>query len=94
MKSCIAFIITLATCFSPVFAETTVELIQQRAEAGDATAQTLMGLMTYYGYQVPRDANISESWFQQAADQGDSYASERVVMAQKNVLIQVHRLIL
>jgi hypothetical protein len=49
MKSCIAFIITLATCFSPVFAETTVELIQQRAEAGDATAQTLMGLMIFYG---------------------------------------------
>jgi hypothetical protein len=34
-----ALIITLAICFSPVFAETTVEMIQQRAEAGDATAQ-------------------------------------------------------
>jgi len=83
MKSCIAFIITLATCFSPVFAETTVELIQQRAEAGDATAQTLMGLMTFYGYQVSRDADMSESWFQQAADQGDAFASGRIAMVKK-----------
>jgi TPR repeat protein len=78
MKSCIAFIITLATCFSPVFAETTVELIQQRAEAGDATAQTLMGLMSFYGYQVPRDTTAAKDWYQRAADQGDSFADIRL----------------
>jgi hypothetical protein len=78
MKSYITLIITLAICFSPVFAETTVELVRQRAEDGDATAQTLMGLMAFYGYQVPRDTNEAEVWFQRAADQGDTYAGSRI----------------
>ena len=83
MKSCIAFIITLATCFPPVFAETTVELIQQRAADGDATAQTLMGLMAFYGYQVSRDTTAANDWYQRAADQGDSFAAIRLQPASR-----------
>jgi len=63
--------------FSAVFAETTLELIKSRAESGDATAQTLMGLMTYYGYQSPRDTKAAEEWYQRAADQGDVFAASR-----------------
>lgn len=79
-------IVNLAAVFvfssSIGFAETTLEILQQRAVNGDATAQTLMGLMTYYGYQVPRDTNEAEVWFQRAADQGDTYAGSRIT---KNV---------
>lgn len=70
-------------CSSVAFAETTVDLIYQRAESGDATAQTLMGMMTYYGYKFPRDTAVSDEWYQAAADAGDSFAKERVAMSQR-----------
>ncbi|MFA6173272.1 MAG: hypothetical protein WC701_06250 [Kiritimatiellales bacterium] len=73
-------------CSSAVFAETTVELIKERAENGDATAQTLLGLITYYGYQVPRDTAKAEVWFQRAADQGDTYAGSRITKNVRTIL--------
>ena len=75
--------VVLCFCSSLVFAETTLDMIQQRAEAGDATAQTLMGMMTFYGCQVPRDREASQKWYQRAADQGDSFAADRIFIAKK-----------
>ncbi len=74
----IQLIAILALCSYRVSAETTVEMIKQRAESGDAVAQSLMGLMYTYGYKVPRDSNLSDEWYQRAADQGDSFAQDRV----------------
>ncbi|MEI7851699.1 MAG: hypothetical protein WCH86_07690 [Kiritimatiellales bacterium] len=79
----IKLIAVLCFCSSVVLAETTVEIVQQRAEAGDAAAQTLMGLMAFYGYQVPRDREASQAWYQRAADQGDSFAAGRIIVAKK-----------
>jgi len=45
----IQLIAILALCSYRVSAETTVEMIQQRAAGGDVTAQTLLGFMTYSG---------------------------------------------
>jgi hypothetical protein len=67
-----------------VSAETTLELLQQRAEAGDAPAQTLLGFMNYYGYQVPRNTKLSEEWYQRAAEQGDSIAEKQIKAIQQS----------
>ena len=77
--------VVLCFCSSVALAETTVEMIQQRAEAGDATAQTLMGMMAFYGCQVPRDREASQKWYQRAADQGDPFAAERIFIATKKL---------
>lgn len=76
----INYIVVFVFCSSIVSAETTLELLQQRAEAGDATAQTLMGFMTYYGYQTPRDIKASEGWYERAVDQGDPVAKKIIDM--------------
>ncbi len=70
-------------CSSIVSAETTFELIKQRAESGDVTAQNLLGLMSWYGYLLPRDMSVSDQWYQRAADQGDQFAQERVAMSKR-----------
>lgn len=72
--------VVLCFCSSVVFSETTVEMIQQRAEAGDATAQTLMGMMSFYGCQLPKDRKAAQEWYQRAADQGDFFAAGRVAV--------------
>jgi TPR repeat protein len=53
-------------------------MIQQRAEAGDAQAQTLMGMMAFYGYQLPRDFSVAKQWYSKAAQQGDAFAQSRL----------------
>lgn len=68
----------LCFCSSVALAETTVDMIQQRAEVGDAQAQSLMGLMANYGYKVSKDGKVAQKWYQRAADQGDSFAAQRV----------------
>ena len=77
--------VVLCFCSSVVFAETTVEMIQKRAEAGDAEAQTLMGMMAFYGCQIPRDREASQKWYQRAADQGDSFAAGRIKIAKSKL---------
>ena len=70
--------VVLCFCSSVVLAETTLEIIQQRAEAGDATAQALLGIMAFHGYQVQKNSEASQEWYQRAADQGDSFAAGRI----------------
>jgi TPR repeat protein len=44
------------------------------AAAGDARAQTVLGLISYFGRGVPLDQNEALKWFRRAADQGDPIA--------------------
>ncbi len=67
-----------------VFAETTVELVQQRAEGGDSTAQALMGLMSYNGYGVPRDRVAALEWYERAANQNHVYAEKMAAKLKTN----------
>jgi len=64
----------LIFCSSIVSAQTTIELIKQRAEAGDVTAQTFLGLAYHLGYGVALDQDVAQKWFSRAADQGDVFA--------------------
>ncbi len=64
-------------CASITFAETTLELLKQRAEAGDATAQTFLGMAYHHGYGVVRDQESAKQWFSRAADQGDAFAAKQ-----------------
>jgi len=64
-------------CALTVSAETTLELFQQRAEAGDVTAQTFLGLAYQYGYGVATSREQALNWFSKAAEQGDSFAIQR-----------------
>ncbi len=70
--------VVLCFCSSVVLAETTLEIIQQRAESGDATAQTLLGLMAQYGCDLPKNDDVALEWFQKAASQGDAFARKKV----------------
>lgn len=67
-------IAALIFCSSIVSAQTTIELIKQRAEAGDITAQTFLGLAYHLGYGVALDQDAAQKWFSRAADQGDTFA--------------------
>ena len=64
----------LIFCASIVSAQTTIELIKQRAEAGDVTAQTFLGLAYHLGYGVAIDQDAAQQWFSRAADKGDVFA--------------------
>lgn len=67
-------------CVLTVSAGTTLELLQQRAEAGDATAQTFLGLAYFYGSSVPADPAKAQLWFSKAAEQGDEFAAKRMAL--------------
>jgi hypothetical protein len=73
----INMVVLFIFCSSLVFAETTLELIQQRAESGDATAQTFLGMAYQYGYSVTPDSEKALEWFGKAAEQGDVFAAKR-----------------
>lgn len=48
-----------------------------RAEAGDAAAQTLLGVLYETGRGLPQDAELAASWYQLAANNGDTRAALR-----------------
>jgi TPR repeat protein len=51
-----------------------LRLVRPLAEAGDARAQSLLGLMYYRGRGLPQDDGAAAEWFRRAADQGDTSA--------------------
>jgi uncharacterized protein len=51
-----------------------LRLVLPLAEAGDARAQSLLGLMHYRGRGLPQDDRAAAQWFRRAADQGDTSA--------------------
>ncbi|WP_051089705.1 tetratricopeptide repeat protein [Amorphus coralli] len=51
-----------------------------RAEAGEPTAQTLMGVLMEDGRAIGRDYAAAADWFRLASDQGDTAASYRLAL--------------
>ncbi len=78
-----AVVLSLVIIAQVAFAETTVELLQKRAEDGDATAQTLIGNMYFYGYHFDRDYDQAEKWYERAVKNGDAFAGERLRVVQR-----------
>jgi TPR repeat protein len=54
--------------------ETAIRRLLPMAELGDARAQSVLGLMYYYGRGVPQHDGEALRWFGHAADQGDAAA--------------------
>ena len=54
--------------------ETAVELLIPLAEAGDAKAQTRLGVMYEKGLGVTQDYTVAIKWYRKAAEQGDAQA--------------------
>ena len=73
----INLVAVLVCCSSIVSAETTIEMLKQKAEAGDATAQTFNGMAYHYGYGVAIDQEVAQTWFSKAAAQGDAFAAKQ-----------------
>jgi len=55
-----------------------VRLAQAPANAGNAQAQVLMGLMYQHGRGVPADPRKAAEWYQKAAAQGDAAAQNNL----------------
>ena len=73
----INLVAVLVCCSSIVSAETTIEMLKQKAEAGDATAQTFIGMAYHYGYGVAIDQEVAQTWFSKAAAQGAAFAAKQ-----------------
>jgi mono/diheme cytochrome c family protein len=54
-----------------------------RAQAGDATAENMVGYMLFYGSGVPANRPLAEEWFRSAAEKG-------LPVAQLNLAIAMH----
>ena len=57
----------------------TEKTIQERAEAGDAEAQSNLGVMYEKGEGVPKDYVEAVKWYRKAAEQGDAYGQKQLV---------------
>jgi uncharacterized protein len=53
---------------------TDLATIRERANAGDAQAQNLLGNMYVVGKNLPQDYAIARQWYEKAADQGNAAA--------------------
>ncbi len=60
------------------FGETPLEWLKVHAEADDASAQTLLGMMYQAGYQVPKDLKQAEQWFARGYQGGDEFAGTQL----------------
>jgi TonB family protein len=69
----VAVICCLASCcFSPAQSTPDLSQVQAKAEAGDAKAQTQIGLALASGDGVSPDEARAVEWFRKAANQGDA----------------------
>jgi len=55
-------------------ADNSIDTLRKKAEAGDASAQGLLGVAYYKGEGVERDVVEAVNWFHKSADQGNSDA--------------------
>lgn len=53
---------------------TDIAIIRERANAGDAQAQNLLGNMYVVGKNLPQDYATARQWYEKAADQGNAAA--------------------
>ncbi len=78
--------------FVPAFAQSgppdgyaeTLRWYHQRAEAGDARAQFLLGVKYETGTDVRKDTQLAANWFEKAARQGLSDAQFKYALALQN----------
>jgi TPR repeat protein len=61
--------------------ETEISQLHAKAEAGDAAAQTKLGLAYQQGNGVPQNDELAAKWFRKAADQGDASAENDLGVA-------------
>lgn len=59
-------------------AEDELKMLRQKAERGDATAQTTLGAMYAKGEGVPKDDEQAVAWYRRAAEQGYAEAELRL----------------
>ena len=59
---------------------------KKKAEAGDAKAQSILGLMYYGGRFVPQDYMEALKWLTLAAQQGDAEAQFYIGVSARNLL--------
>lgn len=77
MKKCCTILWLIITALS-LAAETTLEMLQQKVEEGDPTAQTLMGLMYEHGYIFGADSSKATSWYEKGKNGNDEFAAKRL----------------
>lgn len=65
----------------PTLSATEISQLQAKAEAGDAAAQTKLGLAYQQGNGVPQNDDLAARWFRKAADQGDASAQNDLGVA-------------
>jgi len=53
---------------------TAIQIFQQLANQGNASAQNALGNMYHDGKGVPQDYAVAVGWYRNAADQGDAKA--------------------
>lgn len=82
LKSLLVFVLLAAAGFAvDDFAET-----KKKAEAGDAEAQCVLGVMYYNGEGVLKDDEESVKWYRKAAEQGNATAQFNLGIAYENGL--------
>ena len=67
-----------------VLAGVDVAKLQELAEQGDATAQTILGDMYYLGNGVTADEEEAMRWYRMGADQGLARAQNNLGLAYAN----------
>lgn len=55
-----------------------LSLLTEKAEAGDAEAQNLLGTLFYIGLDVPRNHKLASKWFLASALQGNAKAQVNI----------------
>lgn len=60
-----------------------VQIYLDQAKAGDPHAMRMLGVMYYYGLNVPQDREKGLAWYRRAADKGSSAAREDLAKLQQ-----------
>jgi len=81
LKSLLVFVLLAAAAFAADFAET-----KKKAEAGDAEAQCVLGVMYANGKGVLKDDEEAVKWYRKAAVQGNAKAQFNLGIAYENGL--------
>ncbi|GLH70066.1 hypothetical protein GETHPA_15990 [Geothrix rubra] len=67
---------------SPEVVPAGVQTYLDQAKAGDAHAMRMLGVMYYYGLNVPQDREKGLHWYRQAAEKGSDAAREELAKLQ------------
>ena len=80
LRTLLAFVLFAAVGFAADdFAAT-----KKKAEAGDAIAQSILGLMYHNGNGVPKDSAEAVKWYRRSADQGNLVAQTNLGLMYAN----------